>query len=179
MNNPVIPNWMIHCFEDTEHFYGYPVSMSIARNHPLESKINERIQWALEGGLLKKWTSESQSKFKEPIAAHVGPIVLTNEHISIGWMLYLLFLSFACGALIAEQIIYKMAQRPNPTRFWRTMHKWIDGERQYLLPPSGERRVARRRVWELAARCDMYFGSAVSMPDTEDSGDEPTPNIET
>lgn len=141
-----IPLGEIHCFEDTEHFNGYPVSMFIPRGHPLKSKINERIQWSVEGGLIKKWALDSQPRFKKSILYSKHPVVLTLGHISLALLLYLIFFCLSCVAFIAEIVIFRMNKRPHTSRLWKILSMLIDGDRHFLLPPSAKRRELLRSV---------------------------------
>lgn len=131
--------------------------MFMPRDHPLRSMINQQIQWAVECGLIEKWASESQFKFKRPINQHIGPTVLTLEHIFLGWMFYIVFATLASLTFAFEQLVYRMVRKPNPKRFWKISEMLIDGDRHFLLPPSGKARQWRQRAWASAFDIDAYW----------------------
>lgn len=153
LNNAVIPNWMIYCFEDTKHFYGYPISLLMPQNHPLKLVINEHIQWALEGGLFIKWLSDSKVNFKQQsridyISAH--PVKF--EQISIGWVFLLFFTSLAFIIFIVEHIINLNIKKSNTRQIWIIANMLFDGQRYFWLPPSGRKRILRQGIWTWALR---------------------------
>lgn len=44
-----------------------PISIGLAKNSPLKPKIDELIQYAIEGGLILKWYREAISSFEESV----------------------------------------------------------------------------------------------------------------
>lgn len=132
MNNPVIPNWKIYCFPNTENIFNYPVSMYMRVGHPLEREINEITQRTLEAGLLAKWAVDSRMAFKQEARTPIRTKKLTIENISLILFLCGSFLTFAVLAFIAELIVHRRARSPGAGRFWTTADWLIDGDRHFL-----------------------------------------------
>ena len=139
LNNPIISSKDIHCFDDTEHFITSPIVMFIPRNHPLQSVINQRLQWAVEGGLINKWSSESRAKYNEPINEHAGPVVLVLEHFVIGFSFYFIANLFAFCVFILEHVAYSKMRQQNASRFWSFMDFLIDDHRYFWIPITRQR----------------------------------------
>lgn len=51
----------LYCFEKAENIQNYSVSLMVRKNFECMPEVNEIIKQALEAGLIKKWSSDSQS----------------------------------------------------------------------------------------------------------------------
>lgn len=103
MNNFLVAPREIHCFEDRVHFQRYPVSILIEINHSMSDSISKYIQYALEGGLFVKWLNDVKSSYRTP--NNVFHVQLTNQHLFLAWLFFLLFTFFSIGAFIFEHIV--------------------------------------------------------------------------
>lgn len=144
LNNPTVSSRDIYCFEDPEHFSVYAVSMYIPLNYPLETSINKHIHWIHQGGFINKWLSNSKTTYKSQKNHQFGPVVLTVEHLFLAFFIYFLSFLCACGALIAEHIVYKMICQAKPAHIWLIADMLLRGHRYFLLPPSGQKRKANQ-----------------------------------
>lgn len=158
-NNHAMSTENIHCFKDIEHFSAYAVTIFIPHDHHFPSEINKCIQWAFESGLIKKWSSDSKIRYKHRSKKNARPAVLTVEHFFSAFVLFFMFISFAISAFIAEHIIYRKVRRPNPAHFWLYADMFINGDRHFLLPPSGRTRVFKQRNQTFAECKELIFGS--------------------
>lgn len=146
MNSRRVRSNQIHCFDKREQIVEYPISVLIAAGNPWTGRINELTRWASEGGLVRKWCTDSATNRRKHYSNRNGPEVLTIGHVFIGLCLYLVMSIISVGAFAVEHIIHRRLQSSNAGRFWRWADKLIDGKRHYLLPDWLVREPKQRLV---------------------------------
>lgn len=166
-HNAIVPDWAIHCFEDTKHFHTYPVSILSSLNHPSQKRVDEIILWALEGGIIHKFTLDSRINFNRQIPLHVVPVALSVEHIFIAWVFYSIFASFAFGAFITEHIVHRMVLKPSPGFLWKIANRLIDDNRQFWLPPIIIYRQTQLRLRSTETRCEVNIENTLQQDEHE------------
>lgn len=131
-NNLHIARQKLFCFDRNQNILRYPVQLLMRKNFPLANQINDIIRRITESGLFIKWMSDS---FVQQKSDSKGLTIqrLTTDHIIGGLLVYSLFLSFAIGAAIAEQIVYKHVKQKRHCRFWKIAECFLDNGRQEFL----------------------------------------------
>lgn len=148
-NSRRVPKQKIYCFDRREQIMDYPVSAWLPADDPWIERFNERFRWALEGGLLAKWRSDSQTPQQIKHSTAKGPEVLTMEHLFTAAVLYITFFVLSIFILSLEHLINYHMRKPSPSRFWRWADMMIDGKRHFLMPDmffKKQPKPQRRRV---------------------------------
>lgn len=131
MNNPQIPNWKLYCFDDKQQIMGYPVVMLMQSNHIRVSNIRKLTQMAMEGGLIAKWFADSGRYANQPLYNDASPRKFSLDQLFLPLVMYVMFVTFAILAFIAEHLIHFNAQmvRNKHRNFWKFAVRFIDGKR--------------------------------------------------
>lgn len=82
--------------------------LQIPRNSVLFESFNNIIKRLLEGGILQIWIKQYYEDVKKP---EQGPTVLTMEHLSVGFFIWLFFLLLAALGFIIEKISKVLLER--------------------------------------------------------------------
>lgn len=138
MNNPRWPNGDFFCFPDADRIQGYPISFFVsahthATHHSVLSRMNGVIQMAVEGGLLAKWSSDTEQTLMDDQPYTFGPQQLSFNRLFMPLCFYVSLTFIATIIFIVELIVHSKITRPNASRFWVIVNMAIDGKRHFLL----------------------------------------------
>lgn len=131
LNNPVIAQSDIYCFQEDQNINTFMISMHIKKDHPKLHAINELAQRAFESGLFVKWTKDSKVEFPRQIENTVL-ISLTIDLIYGAIFAYVMMMSLSIVILFAETLAYSKARMVNAKKYWIYMDIAVDAERHYL-----------------------------------------------
>lgn len=133
LNNLMVPASELYCFDDQNKIQSYLVSALVRSDFSEIPKINQIIQYSLEGGLFVKWKSDSVSHTKVTYRRDRSTQVITVEHLIAGFVFYFIGLTVATGVLFLERIVQRKLSTANGGRFWTIVDKAIDDNRYIEL----------------------------------------------
>lgn len=116
LNYPPLPPPKIFCFDDSSNIRSHFVSMFIHKDFAFGRRVIEVVNRAFEGGLLVKWTKDTQIQPGDT-ELFVG-IQLGIHQLGGAIFGFIFFLIFSILAFIAEILAHKRVQILNPSRFW-------------------------------------------------------------
>lgn len=130
MNSHLIAFSQLRCFNEV--IYKYALKFLVRHDFAYINELNKFIQIASASGLIKKWHNDNQIHAKFKYEREISEqLTLEKEYgFAIIWIvLQMSVILFACF----EQIVYKKARAPNPSRFWLIIELIIDSDRHFWL----------------------------------------------
>lgn len=138
LHNAHVSDTEIFCFDKSENIFNFFVSMHMKQNLDLHEKINGFIQRVLAVGLMKKWITDTQRRVRnnydrERSTSPESAVPLSLEHWSLGFVLYILFMSLSFIAFYMEMLVYKNVCSNKSSKFWKWADLVMTGKRTFLL----------------------------------------------
>ena len=148
LNHPFVDKSELFCFPSAQRISTYVVVMLSRKNSPKLPGINRIIEDALEFGLIKKWTEESQMTQRirqrmglTNVRVHQsgdGPVIFTLMHFESTLLIIVTGISIATFFFILELLAhYQLAaakrKRQKPHAIWRLADMLINEKRYFAL----------------------------------------------
>lgn len=120
----------IQCLKNAETIYEYGLKILMKKDFQYVDDLNKLLRHADEAGLIKKWLSIREAKFKSG-PTKVDPLNLKFLEV----FFYILGASavLTTTIFIWEMIIHEKAREFNRSKFWVWAEIFIDPERYFLL----------------------------------------------
>ena len=119
------------CFEHPQTIYEYPMTFLVRRNFSHLNELNQFIQMASAGGLIKKWHANSHIQTLTSKENTFGNLTLNHYYgCIIIWSIIVLINIFI---LLLERLVHKKVRLSNPSQFWIIIEMLIDPDRHFWL----------------------------------------------
>lgn len=123
MNSRLISISQLHCFDEV--IYDYALKILVQRDFAYTKELNEFIQMASAGGLIKQWHKNNKIRSKYKYEQEISPQITAEKSFGFAIIWLILMMSVILFAFF-EQIVYKKARAQNPSRFWIMIDLIID-----------------------------------------------------
>lgn len=117
----------VFCFGRANNIRNYSKALLMRQSRLQIQEWNEKIQQAIEGGLVEKWLRDLKNNTKIERNVVIRPFKV--QDLYAGFLICSVFLLVAIIAFIFEFIIHHKLRGANPHQFWRTADWIIDGQR--------------------------------------------------
>lgn len=127
-----------------------PISIGLDKNSPLKPKIDELIQYAIEGGLIGKWFQDAIKSFaasveEPPAEALMDVRKFYGALVALGCGLLLSIFSFFCELLYWN---YFVKRHPKYDKYYRRIILNYDAEFQKIKNRQEKQRQKRRLAFK-------------------------------
>jgi hypothetical protein len=127
-----------------------PISIGLDKNSPLKPKIDELIQYAIEGGLIGKWFQDAISSFAASVEEPPEEALMDVKKF------YGALVALGCGFLLSimsffAEIIhwhYFVKRHPKYDKYYRRIILDCDEEFQKIKKRQAKQREKRRRAFQ-------------------------------
>lgn len=130
MNSHLISISQLYCFDEV--IYEYALKFLVRRDFAYTKELNKFIQMASAGGLIKQWHKNNKIRSMYKYEQEISLQVTAEKEFGFAIIWLILMTSVILFAFF-EQIVYKKARAPNPSRFWMMIDLIIDSDRHFWL----------------------------------------------
>lgn len=130
-SSPISPS-QIYCFDGSETIHDYTLKFLVRKNFTYMNQLNAFIQMSSEGGLIKKWYSNSSGRTRDEHFKQLDKQI-NLKHFHGLLAVEILMKAFTICMFLFEKYVYMKMQMLQPHRLWVFVEMIIDPDRHFML----------------------------------------------